>query len=250
MQRGVLVFMLFTLCCIGLFGLFGGCKTGNDDKTAKALKEQKTQEQKLKDIINMSSDVPAPEEFSDVRYDSTIKYKKHWSAFEIKFKKNAVCEVGMLQDFQDALGLYVMKGTYKIEGNIITYDFSKQIEVKKNITMQVIKDLFISNGKKFIEDLEEGLRDDSLDEARKKKFKEMLSEAREGMRKMLAGESDIEIENIAKNIRQQAEELEKITPIKATVLADKSKIILERFVFIDKTTGERSEHKDIEFVKR
>lgn len=241
MQRGVLVFMLFTLCSIGLFGLFGGCKIVKDNASKVPEEQQKKEEQIIKELHEPTSDIPAHEGFKNVRYESVVQNKDKEPLMYLTFGDKSIVAIGHLgPTFMDMIADYV------VDGNAILFDFSKRLTIRKNITLEQAKQAYIVD----IQHAKLGKGKNETDEEYQERVKKDEEYKKRVIEEIRAGKHDELLKKYVSNIHQQAEELEKITPIKATVSADKSKIVLEKYVFIDINTGERSEHKDIEFVKR
>ena len=243
MQRGVLVFMLFTLCCIGLFGLFGGCNTGTD--TSKKLGKSHRDEKENRELFNPTSDKPAYEGFNTVRYESTIKGYKNRSELNLYFKDTALCEIRKTPDSS----LHQLFADYTVDGDTILFDFKRDIKKKKNITFTELKELVIWQVEGWINECNAELNNPDTPEERKNKLKSDIERYKKELEKMKSGEYDEMCKNISTNLRRQMEELEKINPIKATVTADKSKIVLERFVTINALDGTKKELENIELLK-
>ena len=242
MQIGVLVFMLFALCCVGLFRLFGGCKIVKDDASNVLEEQQKKEEQIVKELHKPTSDIPAHEGFKNVCYESVVQNKEEEPLICLTFGDKSIVAIGGYRN----LIFPNMIADYVVDGNAILFDFSKRLTIRKNITFEQAKQTYIVDTQHFKPVKEKN----ETDEEYQKREKEVEKNGKIFIEEIRAGEHDELIKKHVSNIPQQAEELEKITPIKATVSADKSKIVLEKYVFIDIETGERSEHKDIEFVKR
>ena len=231
------------LIMISLFGLFNACKMDNKDvKLSKKEKEQ----QKINDITKPDTDVPAYEGFNNVRYESIVKYSDGRSKYACIFGEKAICKLG----FTGSPGWCYVFPEYKVENGIILLDFSKQIELKKSITLQDIKDSYILELENWLKDLYDRLNAPNTEEKVKEQIRKQIDSAKRGIENLKAGKMDEEFELCPEYIRKHMQELSKINPIKVTVSDDKTKIVLEKYVVIDLNTGERSEYKDLEFVKK
>ena len=239
MKRGVFLVM----ACFSLFGLFSACKMGNNEEELRRKEEE--QQQKINDILNPTSDVPAYEGFKNIRYESLVKNNGNESAVRLAFRDKAVCEVGQgLAFWADMVADY----TYK--DDTLMFDFSKRLKIKKSITAEEIKNILITMMEACIKRAESIINDPNKSEKEKEEARKELDGGNEELQKIKRGDYDAEYPKYAERLRQQAEETSKLTPIKATVSSDKSRIVLEKYVIVDINTGERTEYKDIELVRR
>lgn len=232
------------MACFSLFGLFSACKMGNNEEELRKKKEEE-QQQKINDILNPTSDVPAYEGFKDIRYESLVKNKQKESAVRLAFRDKAICEVGQgLAFWADMVADY----TYK--DDILMFDFSKRLKIKKSITTEEIKNItrtVVKTGIKYCESI---INDPNKSEKEKEDARKDLDGCNKELQKIERGDYDAEYPKYAERLRQQAEETSKLTPIKATVSSDKSRIVLEKYVIVDINTGERTEYENLEFVKK
>ena len=233
MKKGAFLIMM----CMGFLGLFGACKTDVDKD--KLTKKEKEQQKIIDDIVHPDSDVPAYEGFKNVVYESIARNSNGMAKYKCTFREKAVCKIGPT----GSPAWCYMFPEYKIDNVVMLLDFSKQIEIKENITLQDIKNAYILELQEWLSTLSEELKKNNITEDMKKQIEKQIADTKVAIEDLKTNKRDEEFKSDVERIRNHAKKLATVNPIRVTISSDKKSLILEKYIDYDSV-----EYENMEFV--